>query len=70
MEAVEDEARKQGISLITLHTAAKMASQVRFYYGLGFYVHSTTTARGYIRGLFCKELAETAMPSLAEVISK
>jgi ribosomal protein S18 acetylase RimI-like enzyme len=70
MEAVEQEVRKQGISIITLHTATKMTSQVRFYYGMGFYVHSTTTDRGYIRGLFCKELVESALPSLSEVTGK
>ncbi|HHY82598.1 MAG TPA: GNAT family N-acetyltransferase [Clostridiales bacterium] len=58
MEAAEEDLRKQGVAFITLHTATKMTAQVRFYYGLGFYVHSTTTDRGYIRGLFCKELTE------------
>jgi predicted N-acetyltransferase YhbS len=67
MEAAEEDLRKQGISLIALHTATKMTSQVRFYYGMGFYVHSTTTDRGYIRGLFCKELTSNTMPSLAVV---
>ena len=70
VDAVEEEARKQGVSVITLHTATKMTTQVRFYYGLGFYVHSTTTDRGYIRGLFCKELTDAALPSLASVCAK
>jgi len=58
MEAAEEDLRKMGVAVITLHTATKMTAQVRFYYGLGFYVHSTTTDKGYIRGLFCKELTE------------
>ena len=31
----------------------------RYYYGKGFYVHSTTTDHGYIRALFVKELKHT-----------
>ncbi len=56
MLAIEKEAVKQGVSLLTLHTASKMTSLVRFYYGMGYYIHSTTTDRGYIRAYFCKEL--------------
>lgn len=56
MLAIEKEAVKQGVTLLTLHTASKMASLVRFYYGMGYYIHSTTTDRGYIRAYFCKEL--------------
>lgn len=56
--AMEEEAKKEGITLLTLHTASKMTSLVRFYYGMGFYIHSTSTNRGYIRAYFCKELNE------------
>lgn len=56
MCAMEKEVVKRGASLLTLHTASKMAPLVRFYYGLGYYIHSTTTDRGYIRAYFCKEL--------------
>ncbi len=59
MMAIEKEAQKQGITLLTLHTASKMTSLVRFYYGMGFYIHSTTTERGYIRAYFCKELEKS-----------
>ena len=58
MIATEKEAIKQGASLLTLHTASKMASLVRFYYGMGYYIHSTNTDRGYIRAYFCKELGK------------
>ncbi len=56
MCAIEKEVVKHGVSLLTLHTASKMAPLVRFYYGMGYYIHSTTTDRGYIRAYFCKEL--------------
>ena len=56
MCAIEKEAVKRGVSLLTLHTASKMAPLVRFYYGMGYYIHSTSTDRGYIRAYFCKEL--------------
>jgi len=56
--AVEEDAKKNGVTLLTLHTASKITSLVRFYYGMGFYIHSTTTDRGYIRALFCKELEQ------------
>ncbi|HZJ83022.1 MAG TPA: GNAT family N-acetyltransferase [Clostridia bacterium] len=56
ISAIEVEAQKQGMDMLSLHTASKMFSLVRFYYGMGYYIHSTTTDRGYIRAYFCKEL--------------
>lgn len=56
--AVEKEAVDRGATLLTLHTASKMAALVRFYYGMGYYIHSTTTDRGYIRAYFCKEVGK------------
>ncbi len=56
IEATEKQAIKKGANMLTLHTASKMMPLIRFYYGLGFYIHSTTTDRGYIRALLCKEL--------------
>ena len=64
VQSVEDDVRSKGVTVITLHTATKMTSLVRSYSGMGFYIHSTTTDRGYIRGLFCKELTHEAVPSL------
>lgn len=58
IRAVEQEARELGLSALALHTASKMTSLVRFYYGMGFYIHSTSTDRGYIRALMCKELEQ------------
>jgi N-acetylglutamate synthase-like GNAT family acetyltransferase len=55
MNAVDDNMKKQGVTKIYLHTASKILSLVRFYYGRGFYIDSTTKDRGYIRALLCKE---------------
>lgn len=40
---------------VSLHTAAKNSDLIRFYYGRGFYVDSTTKDHGYIRALMVKE---------------
>jgi len=47
--------REMGIKRIMLHTGAKVSSLVRFYYGRGYYIDSTTKDRGYIRALLCKD---------------
>ncbi len=38
-----------------LHTASSYKDLVRFYYGRGYYVESTSTDRGYVRALMVKE---------------
>ena len=43
------------INSVSLHTASKYKDLVRFYYGRGFYIDSTTRDRGYIRALMVKE---------------
>lgn len=59
MEAACEWARAQGCRAAALHTAVKMATLARFYYGCGFYVHSVeVTPSGYRRGLFVKELED------------
>ena len=55
MNAVDDSMRKLGVTNLYLHTASRMFSLVKFYYGRGFYIESTTKDRGYIRALLCKE---------------
>jgi N-acetylglutamate synthase-like GNAT family acetyltransferase len=55
MNAVDDRMKRLGVTKIYLHTASKILSLVRFYYGRGFYIDSTTKDRGYIRALLCKE---------------
>jgi len=64
MDAVVTDCRKRGISAIALHTCTKMFDLVRFYYGRGFYIHSTTHDRGYVRGLFLKELTNETHETL------
>jgi ribosomal protein S18 acetylase RimI-like enzyme len=43
------------IRYVKLYTASRYGDLMRFYYGRGFYVHSTTTDKGYIRALMIKE---------------
>ncbi|NLY42700.1 MAG: GNAT family N-acetyltransferase [Clostridiaceae bacterium] len=53
---VVDMAMKElGVKKLYLHTASKAFPLIRFYYGRKFYIVSTTTDRGYIRALLCKE---------------
>lgn len=47
--------KTQGIKKVSLHTASKYRDLIRFYYGRGFYIDSTSTDRGYIRALLVKE---------------
>lgn len=47
--------KKKGIKKICLHTASKITSLIRFYYGRGFYIESTDTTKGYIRALLVKD---------------
>jgi ribosomal protein S18 acetylase RimI-like enzyme len=55
MNAIDNSMRELGITYLYLHTASRMFSLIRFYYGRGFYIESTTNDRGYIRALLCKE---------------
>ena len=55
MNAVDNAMREFGITSLYLHTASRMFTLIRFYYGRGFYIESTTNDRGYIRALLCKE---------------
>ncbi len=47
--------KSKGVKKVSLHTASKYRDLVRFYYGRGFYIESTSTDRGYIRALLVKE---------------
>ncbi|MDR3264171.1 MAG: GNAT family N-acetyltransferase [Clostridiales bacterium] len=53
-----EECKKDGYSVIALHTNSKYYKLARYYYGMNFYVHSTDSSRGYIRALFLKELTD------------
>ena len=52
---VDIKMREMGVKKLMLHTGAKVSSLVRFYYGRGFYIDSTTKDRGYIRALMYKD---------------
>ena len=67
---VEEECRLQGVKAICLHTGTKLLAQARFYYANGFYVHSTREDKGYIRGLFIKELQPGQKLDLSGVIDR
>lgn len=55
MNLVDKLLATRGVSSVSLHTASKYRDLVRFYYGRGFYIDSTTRDRGYVRALMVKE---------------
>ena len=55
MNLVDKMLKSKGVKRVSLHTASKYKDLVRFYYGRGFYVDSTTKDRGYVRALLVKE---------------
>ena len=55
MNLVDIKMKELGIKTISLHTGAKVSSLVRFYYGRGFYIDSTTKDKGYVRAFLIKE---------------
>ena len=66
---VEEECRAQGAKAIALHTSSRMTYLVCFYYRNGYFIHSTSDARGYIRALLVREL-DCGYYDLAPVIGK
>jgi N-acetylglutamate synthase-like GNAT family acetyltransferase len=68
MNAVDDAMNKLGVNNLYLHTASRMLSLVRFYYGKGFYIESTTNERGYIRALLCKEYTTVKIENSLEIV--
>ncbi len=55
MNLVDIKMLEMGVRKISLHTGSKVKDLVRFYYGRGFYIDSTSKDRGYIRALMCKD---------------
>ena len=55
MNLVDKVVAERGAKSLELYTASKNASIMRFYYGRGFYVDSTSKERGYIRALMRKD---------------
>ncbi len=55
MNHVDKLMKKRGVQKISLYTASKVASLIRFYYGRGFYIESVDSTRGYLRAKLVKE---------------
>lgn len=68
MDAVDNAMKEFGITNLYLHTASRMLSLVRFYYGKGFYIESTTRDHGYIRALLCKEYTAEKHENILDMI--
>lgn len=56
LTAACDFCAENGYKAVALHTNTRFYTLARYYYGKRFFVHSTTTDKGYIRALFVKEL--------------
>lgn len=52
---VDVKMRQLGIKRLQLHTGSKITPLIRFYYGRGFYIDSTSKDKGYIRALLVKD---------------
>jgi ribosomal protein S18 acetylase RimI-like enzyme len=48
--------RRQGVKILFLHTAAKNAETVSFYYKNKFYIESVSSDKGYLRALMVREI--------------
>ncbi len=68
MNAVDNAMIELGSKKLYLHTASRMLALVRFYYGIGFYIESTTNDLGYIRALLCKEYHTEKMESSSDAL--
>jgi N-acetylglutamate synthase-like GNAT family acetyltransferase len=66
MDAIDESMNELEISKLYLHTASRMLTLVRFYYGRGFYIESTTNNQGYIRALLCKEYKTKSIENFSE----
>lgn len=55
MHIVDGIMKKCKVKQLQLHTASKNTALIRFYYGRGFYIDSTTKDSGYIRAFLCKD---------------
>ncbi len=58
LEKVRRECAALGVRAIALHTASRMRSSVAFYLKNGYYIHSITRDKEYIRAFMVCELAE------------
>ena len=67
---VEELCREMRVKAIALHTSSKDFGLIRFYYGHGYFIHSTATDRGYIRALLVHELEMPGSYDLTPVMEK
>ncbi len=55
MNVVDKVMRQNNVKTLRLHTASKVSTLIRFYYGRGFYIKSVEESRGYPRAELIKE---------------
>lgn len=70
IDRVEVLCREQSVRAIALHTSSRMFGLIRFYYGHGYFIHSTDGSRGYIRALLVHELEMPGNYDLAPVMNR
>ena len=70
IDRVEVLCREQSVRAIALHTSSRMFGLIRFYYGHGYFIHSTDESRGYIRALLVHELEMPGNYDLAPVMNR
>jgi ribosomal protein S18 acetylase RimI-like enzyme len=56
LEKAHQECKKLGVRAITLFTASKKTSSVAFYLKNGYYIHSITRDKAYIRAFMVNEI--------------
>ena len=70
LDYVIEDCAKKGLTALTLHTNAKYFRLARYYYNKEFFIHSTDSAKGYIRALFVKELQQNTPYDLSPAFEK
>ena len=70
IDRVEVLCREQSVRAIALHTSSRMFGLIRFYYGHGYFIHSTETSRGYIRALLVHELEMPGSYDLTPIMDR
>lgn len=58
LEKVRRECEALNVRAVTLHTASRMRSSVAFYLKNGYYIHSITRDKDYIRAFMVNELTD------------
>ena len=58
LDSVDDMMKEKGVEKLFLHTASKIVSLVKFYYGRGFYIDSTTKIRDILEPYYVKNIVK------------